>query len=217
MQQDKMIALKEKENQQREELIRRISADTQDNLWGKEYTPSDILAYLEDELYLEITPPYVKESKLQWLKTTVNHNGVYQVDSYKAGNIFINMKSALLNTTPVMIEMAIATDSFRAEQTGISLLAVVAALISILGMSKKSFSEIAALIIITVWENRVDDKKCCVDEVYSALNDKLLRANKDIISKEKYNQILDDLIKYKCIDIIDERIIILERITVKYN
>ena len=86
-----VIELKNKEMKKREGLREII-----EKYFDFDIDSGTILDYLEDERIIELTAPLKKEVKLQYIEVKGNHTGKFKGDSYKPGNIIINIKKRII-------------------------------------------------------------------------------------------------------------------------
>lgn len=214
--------LKKLENKKRKEIIALI-----DNFLENNHDSEKIINYLEDECYLEISPPKKLIEKNKSLKIIDDHTYNFKGNSYKPGNIIINLKKAVFSTFLNLAENTVsAVDSlsncqtvsgtssnYQAVSGTISLLSI---LLLIAGLVKIKLSNLASLTLIITYNNSYLEKNS-IEGVYSSLNDKLEAIGRNKITLREFFDVLDELENIKSISIDNNKINIEEKIKIKYR
>lgn len=210
----KKIPLKALEKKKREEMADIIRGAVS-HFFNEGCYPLEFVEFLEDAGVIDIAPPYGEPDILQYTVIEGNRLGGYSGKSYKPGNIIINVRKALMNDVACLLQIPISIGSFGADQPLIGSMAVVAALLSVAGLSETSLSESSSLILISAWEDRLLRNKTTEDN-YLKTNEKLKSLGKSTLSRSEHEEALKRLQEVKCIDILDDKIQIRDAISIRY-
>lgn len=204
--------LKKLENKKRKEIIALI-----DNFLENNHDSEEIINYLEDECYLEISPPKKLIEKNKSLKIIDDHTYNFKGNSYKPGNIIINLKKAVIRTFFNLAENTVsAVDSLSNCQTVSGTISLLSILLLIAGLVKIKLSNLASLTLIITYNNSHLEKNS-IEDVYSSLNDKLEAIGRNKITLREFFDVLDELENIKSISIDNNKINIEEKIKIKYR
>lgn len=206
--------LREVEDKKRREL-----SDDINNLsvFGETITNAEkVIEYLEDACYIELSPPETSDEIIQWVDIKSLHSGEYGAASYKPGNIFINIRSALAENVATTLDVIVSAGSFENDHPVIGSIAMVAALLSVAGFSKINLSAEAALILVVAWKCRNEAGHRTTKYVFEAVNKELQSSGREKMTMDKYSTALTELERIRCIEINSEEIEIVEKIQIQY-
>lgn len=206
-----MIEMKELEREKREELYKGvaqlITADEARKL----------LETLEDKCIIEITPPKTEESHLQTVRIQATHTGRFKGNTYKPGNIILNIKDAVLDSLILGSSTVASMEAISMSQPTIAILTIIAAMLSVINLSKIVLDDNAVVILAVLWENRYTYDSLIDAAVGLELVNKHLELyNREKLSEVQYNDLLEDLKNVKCIVLDNGKIKLNEKIYIEY-
>jgi len=120
--------------------------------------------------------------------------------SFKLANVIVNFRSML--EALLGIALAAGLPSSSAEAARIVLLLTY----KILGVSTKGLSQNAAQVLIFLHQNDAYSNEVCEEEILSHLS------SRDLLTKEALNAAINELLKVRCIDIVQGNVILLEKV-----
>ena len=173
-----------------------------------------ILDYLENECIIELIPPLEKEVKLQYIEVKGNHTGKFKGNSYKPGNIIINIKKTLISSVQIFLSVPITMGSFSEEHPIIGGLSLISTVLLIAGLSKVELTEKASLVVVVIWENRLEYKN--TDEIYNLVNEKLKIYERTPLKRNDFYDVLEELQNIRCIEICSNEVLLKEIIKIEY-
>lgn len=207
-----MVEMKQLEWKKRDDLckgIARLGVSIED--------AKRIFEYLEDECVIEITAPQMKAPVLQTVKMQATHTGRITGKSYKPGNIIFNMKDGMVNSLALGASIAASIGAVSLSQPVIAILTILSAVLSAANLWEKELDEDAVLILAVLWENgNTYDQLIDIEAGLVFANTYLESYNRTRLSKVRYNDLLDDLNAIKCIELMDGKIKLKERINIEY-
>lgn len=177
----------------------------------------NIFERMEDECLVEVIPPQAEEIPMQWVHLHAGPTGRYSGNSYKPGNIIFNVKDAVLNSLSAIISAAASMAAFSMDEPLIGGLTVFSAFLSIATLGKASMNNELSLVLAVLWENRhVYGNSIERKDGLRLANDKLSTYGRENLSDVQYNDLLSDLDHMKCIELVNDRIILREKVCISY-
>lgn len=207
-----MIEIKELEWKKRDDLHKGIA-----QLGVSQEEAKRIFEFLEDECVIEITTPKMEDAALQMILIQASHTGRITGESYKPGNIILNIKNAVVNYVALGASMAASIGAISMSQPVIALFTVLSVVLSAVGLCKNKLDENAVLLLAVLWKNRhMYDQWINADAGLELVDQYLESCQEEKLSVTQYNYLLDDLSKAGCIVLNDGKIKLREKICMKY-
>ena len=123
--------------------------------------------------------------------------------SIKLTNIIINFKDMLDVLIGIVLSSAIPSSTIQAAKLALFLV------YKVLGLSTKNISGSAAQVLLFLHQNNAYSKHICEDEVLRHFD------SQGSINRDAVNAAINDLLKIRCIDMVEGRIFLLEKIYLK--
>jgi len=207
-----MVEMKESEWKKRNELYKGIA-----QLGISIEKAQKIFEYLEDECIIEITPPKREESTLEMVNIQAAHTGRFKGNSYKPGNIVLNIKDAVGDSLVLGSSIAASIGAVSMSQPMIAIFTILSAVLSAANLGKRKLDDNAVLILAVLWENRHISNQLIDTEAGLELVNKYLDSyNRDKLSEAQYNDLLEDLMNIGSVVLNDGKIKLIEKIHIKY-
>lgn len=203
------IELKDKEKKKRKDLCHKLEKNM-----GEDVDSEALLKYLEDEGFLDLSAPSQEEKKVQYTIVRGNHSDKFIGASYKTGNIIINIKKALMSSVSAFLDVPVVIYGLPAAHPAIRAISLISVLLSIAGFSKIDLSEIASLVLVVIWENRMSSLN--MDDVYDIVNEKLKSVERNSLTKADFLAAIKELEEIRCIELKGDKIILQEKIRISY-
>lgn len=165
----------------------------------------------QEKGFLQIQAPLEEPPMMQFL--TLDSLKNYNTgSSIKPGNIKLNIKN-LIDNIPSIGEIII---SIWAESIELKICAALNLWKALKDISTISITKDQAFVIVALWKNCNSYHKINLNTGYNVTKDLFQKFQEPIPSYEKYNQIIDALIKLECIELTDEEIWLREWISKNY-
>ena len=134
-----------------------------------------------------------------------------RTQSKKITNIVINIRKLMDNIPDIIISaISIGTDTFVLKICGALIIAK-----TIIGCATVDISEKHSLVLLSLWKNKKENW-INMETGYDIAEEAVNKEMNSLLSYKEYQKILDDLVKLKCIEILDDQIRIKEKIKEKY-
>lgn len=162
--------------------------------------------------YIKITPPK-KEKPMMYFMTFDQLSNYQKGQSVKPGNIVMNIKKLIASISDIT---AMAVSVYY----DIPILKVCSALSiwqKLMDIMTVEIDRKQAVVIIALWKNCNSNHKINIDHGYECVNFLYKELEETEISWSDYNKVIDQLIKLKCIEIIDEVIWLREWVSKEYR
>lgn len=208
-----MKELKELELKKRQELL-----EIFDDLDYSNGDAKQLLIYLEDENFLEITAPKADEVPLEYTRINATHMGQYSGRSYKPGNIIFNIKKAVPKSINILFDTTVSIGAIASAQPIIAIFKILSKMITAIDFCRVELNGDAAFVLAVLWENKASYTNHGLDTeaAFETINNKLTEMNRPILSKMIYNDILEFLHKIGTITIDNGNIILKEKVSISY-
>lgn len=207
-----MKQIKELELEKRKEI--------QDAIMDLNYSQKDaemIFHQFEDCSFIEITAPEEEESMLEWINVRKLHTGRYIGNSYKSGNIIINIKKGVLDFLVMEVSTIGSVLAISADQPLVGILTIFVAIVSSLKMIKKELEKECVFVLAILWESGYrKGQGIDLEEAYHLINEKQRLLQRNELSQTEWNDIMDDLKELECIKLEDGKIILIEELQIEY-
>ncbi len=159
-------------------------------------------------------PEYEFTNRMNWIASFKIPGGGHEYKSLKPGNITLNMRKAICSIPSMVLDASY----FYSEKR----LMIVCAVISICQKLRSAFTvavtEEQALVLSVLWKNCPEKPYVIdLDKGFKLVNEALAANGREKLSYSDYNHIVNCLLKFKCLDITENRISLKERIIRKYE
>lgn len=216
MHQEEYSELRVREKEKRQEIERAVF-EALEKMGLPTDSASRVLSNMEDNCCFEITPPLEKLKTIQYLDIKHDPLNGYKGNSYKPGNIIFNIKKSFFESSTTIFGSA--DTIIQSLQDGAisknEILAFIAALLRVAGLSKSSLSIPAATILVAAWESK-GIASMDLGELFTVTNSKLALDGNEQLTWDDYNDIINEMLEMKCIEIIEGKLQIMERIVIRY-
>ena len=177
---------------------------------------NEVFNYLEDEGYIEMTSPSYEEGSLEWTEIRIKKNNQVHGRSIKLGNIYLNLKNALLSNSSIIINGTTSPIAFFNSPTPFAGVVAVSSLLAVAGLTCYDLYNQAATVLAIAFENK-DCPQCNTEQIRILTNQYFNKHDMEEISKNDFSTILGELENCHCISIVDDKIKIVDRIIIRYE
>lgn len=174
-----------------------------------------LMKWMEDEGWLEIYPPEEPEHHMQYMTISSPYSGRGEGATYKPGNIIINMRKSILSSAEMLFSSGAAVGGISQDNRVVAVLTILFTLSFVAKLSKIDLAQDEAFILAVLWENQ--QRNLSAEQSLIHVNQKRRECHKKIYTEEDYAYILDHLVAIKSIEIVNDTIILKERIRIKYH
>lgn len=207
-----MRELKELEAQKRKDIVEGIQRT---GISREE--AQRIFEYLEDECYVEVIAPREKDVRLEYVALTGNRRGGYFGNSYKPGNIILNMKKAVNNTILTGSSIVTTLAGITENQPLVAIMGLVTVIASCTSYIKMELNKDLALVLAVLWENKeCYNKYISFEEGLRLVNERLKEYDREEITRMEFTDIVEELEEIKCIEIVGDAVVLKEKVRIEY-
>ena len=141
------------------------------------------------------------------------HTGLHGGLSIKPGNITLNWKK-LVYGIPSIIESSIAIETNNIILIGCSALTLCKTINKILSVE---ISKEQSIVLLALWQGRKYRRKIPVSDGLNLVNKFCKIYSEEPMDNKVYQRTLDELLRLKCIDLVDDKILLIEKVSRKYH